>query len=248
MTPLAGAPTAATTAIDVPQPWHTSINEEADEHGVVIPYDCWCQSLSPRSDAVKQFVASHADEITGVLSGFDRLIFRGHLMPLNHEGGVRGFLDAQDVLLKDFEEFAKVLTALIRDGAEEAVQALDRPIIKLESSRIKKDDLARKVLAERPIRSGPICLMTILEPCSTWQVWRSKERAHPQQVRRKSSKCLALYTYFIDDESRLRAHAHPELAADADPDLRQRARVARSETRPRTHAVPPRRQLLPVPR
>lgn len=149
---------------------------------------------------MKQFVARHADEITGVLSGFDRLIFRGHLRALNHEGGVRGFLDSQQVLLKDFEKFAKVMTALIRDGAEEVVQARGRPMHKLESSRLSKEEIARAIHREHPIRMGPICLLSILEPCSTWQVWRSRERAHPQQVRRKSGKCLHLYTYFIDSE------------------------------------------------
>jgi hypothetical protein len=149
---------------------------------------------------VKQFVARHAQEITGVLSGFDRLIFRGHLRSLNHAGGVRGFLDSQEVQLKDFERFAKVVTALIREGAEEVVLRHDRPIHKLQSSRVSKEDTARAILRERPIRTGPICLMPILEPCSTWQVWRSRERAHPQEVRRKSGKCLHLYTYFVDPE------------------------------------------------
>lgn len=149
---------------------------------------------------MKQFVARYADQITGVLSGFDRLIFRGHLMPLNHEGGVRGFLDSQGVLLKDFEKFAQVMTGLIRDGAEEVAKAHGRPIHKLESSRVSKEEVARAILIERPIRSGPICLMPILEPCSTWKVWRSRERKHPQEVRRKDGKCLHLYTYFLDDE------------------------------------------------
>lgn len=173
---------------------------EVDEHGVVIPYDCVHQQPSPRSDAVKQFVARHADEITGVLSGFDRLIFRGHLQALNYDGGVRGFLDRQQVLLKEFEKFAKVMTALVRDGAEEVVRAHGRPIHKLESSRLSKEEIARAILRDNPIRTGPICLMPILEPCSTWQVWRSRERAHPQEVRRKSGKCLHLYTYFVDPE------------------------------------------------
>ena len=149
---------------------------------------------------MQQFVARHADKITGVLSGFDRLIFRGHLMPLNHAGGVRGFLDSQQVLLKDFEKFAKAVTALVRDGAEQVVRAHRRPIHRLESNRVSKEDVARAILREQPIRSGPICLMPILEPCSTWQVWRSRERAHPQEVRRKSGKCLSLYTYYVDDE------------------------------------------------
>lgn len=149
---------------------------------------------------MNQFVARHAEQITGVLSGFDRLIFRGHLMPLNHEGGVRSLLAGQGVLLKDFERFVKSMTAMIRDGAEQVVRAHGRPIHKLESSRLSKEEMARAILREAPIRTGPICLLSILEPCSTWKVWRSAERVHPQEVVRKSGKCLHLYTYFMDDE------------------------------------------------
>jgi hypothetical protein len=44
---------------------------------------------------VRNFVARHAETITGILNGYDRLIFRGHLRPLCQVGGVRGFLGGQ---------------------------------------------------------------------------------------------------------------------------------------------------------
>lgn len=150
------------------------------------------------ADAVRQFVARHADKITGVLSGFDRLIFRGHLRPLCHEGGVRGFLASQGVLLKDFGRFVEAKTKTIRDAATGVLNRLGRPIQYLESSRISKEQVARAYLAEQSMRAGPICMLSALEPCSSWQVWRSRERKHPQEVRRRSTKCLHNYTYFLD--------------------------------------------------
>jgi hypothetical protein len=149
---------------------------------------------------VRQFIARHADKITGVLSGFDRIICRGHLLPLCHEGGVHGFLARQGVLLKDFGRFVETVTAMIRDAAAGVVDARDRPIRYLESSQTSKEELARALLIEHPIRSGPICLLSTLEPCSSWQVWRSRERKHPQELRRRRTKCLHLYTYFLDPE------------------------------------------------
>ncbi len=149
---------------------------------------------------MKQFVARHADKITGVLGGFDRMIFRGHLLPLCHEGGVRGFLAGQGVLLKHFESFVKCATAMIREAATDVVDARNRPSRYLESSRVSKEDLARRMLADSPVRSGPICLLSTLEPCSSWRVWRSRERSHPQELRRYTTKCLHLYTYSIDPE------------------------------------------------
>jgi hypothetical protein len=150
--------------------------------------------------AVRQFIARHADKISGVLSGFDRLIFRGHLLPLCHEGGVRAFLASQGVLLKDFGHFVETVTGMIRDAATGVVERLGRPSRYLESSRISKEEVARQVLAERPIRNGPICLLSALEPASSWRVWRSREHIHPQELRRRSTKCLHLYTYFLDQD------------------------------------------------
>ena len=83
---------------------------------------------------MRQFVARHADKITGILSGFDRLIFRGHLFPLCHEGGVRNFLASQGVLLKDFGRYVEKVTARIRDAAAGVLNRQGRPIRYLESS------------------------------------------------------------------------------------------------------------------
>lgn len=149
---------------------------------------------------MRQFVARHAEKITGILNGFDRLIFRGHLLPLCHEGGVRHFLASQGVLLKDFGRYVESATGIIRDAAARALTRRDRPIQYLQSSRTSKEQVARAFLAEQPIRSGPICMLSAVEPCSSWQVWRSREHKHPQEVRRRSSKCLHLYTYFLDPD------------------------------------------------
>ena len=149
---------------------------------------------------MRHFVTRHADKITGVLSGFDRLIFRGHLRPLCHEGGVRGFLAGQGVLLKDFGRYVESTTQAIRAAAAGILERVGRPIQYLESSRISKEQRARALLAEQSMRSGPICLLSAVEPCSSWRVWRSKERKHPQEVRRRSTKCLHLYTYLLDHD------------------------------------------------
>lgn len=147
---------------------------------------------------MREFIAQHADEITGVLSGFDRLIFRGHLLSLCHEGGVRGFLTSQGALLKDFGRFVENVTAMIRGAADGVIDRLGRPRRYLNSSRDSKEEIARRILTEQPIRSGPICMLSSSELCSSWRVWRSRERKHPQEIRRRSTKCLHLYTYFLD--------------------------------------------------
>ncbi|MGH8196403.1 MAG: hypothetical protein ACREQ8_18715 [Woeseiaceae bacterium] len=147
-----------------------------------------------------RFITRHADKITGVLSGFDRLVFRGQLLPLCHDEGVRQFLTSQGVLLKHFGKFVETVTAMIRDGAATVAGRLGLPVRYLESSRVRKEDVANRILAERPIRSGAICMLSIVEPCSSWQVRRSREHKHPQQLLRRFTKCLHHYHYFLDSE------------------------------------------------
>jgi hypothetical protein len=51
---------------------------------------------------VLKFIAAHQDQITGVLSGFDRLVFRGTLRPIAHAAGMRQYLSRNEILLKSF--------------------------------------------------------------------------------------------------------------------------------------------------
>ena len=39
---------------------------------------------------MKEFIAKHAEGIAGVLSGFDRLVFRGTLRPISYPEGRKG--------------------------------------------------------------------------------------------------------------------------------------------------------------
>jgi hypothetical protein len=49
-----------------------------------------------------EFIAKYQDQISGVLSGFDRLVLRGTLRQISHPFGLQGYLWANQVLLKDF--------------------------------------------------------------------------------------------------------------------------------------------------
>lgn len=143
------------------------------------------------------FIARHAAKITGVLKGLDRVLFRGHLSRLNFAEGVAGFLHGQGVLLKNFGAFVESLTTMIRDEALAVTEAIGRPVRYLESSTIRKEDVAKQIQAEHPVKAGLVCLLTCVEPCMTWQVFRSRQ-AKTQELRRRPGKCLHHYFYFLD--------------------------------------------------
>ena len=150
----------------------------------------------PKEDAVEKFVARYRSLITGVLSGFDRLVFRGHLLPLVRDGGMFFFLERAGVRLLDFKRFVTSTTDRIRQAALVEAGDLERPVRYLQSPSIDKEALARRLLAEHPIEQGLVCVLTALEPCMTFEYHRSQDR-HERGLRLRPGKCLHLYKYFL---------------------------------------------------
>jgi hypothetical protein len=145
---------------------------------------------------VEKFVARFRTLVTGVLSGFDRLVFRGHLLPLMRNGGMYFFLNASKVRLLDFKNFAVVTTERLKETSLAEARKLDRPVRYLDSSKVDKEDLAKQLLAQHPVEEGLICVLTALEPCMTFEYHRSQNREE-RGLRLRPSKCLHLYKYFL---------------------------------------------------
>jgi len=146
---------------------------------------------------MEKFIARFADRIIGVLSGFDRLVFRGHLLPLIRDGGMAAFLNYAGIRLLNFEGFVTKTSNAIRRAALAEVEAAGRPFRYLESSRIDKEDLARALLAEHPVKEGLVCTLTVVEPCMSFEYHRSQDKSE-RGLRLRPKKCLHIYKYFID--------------------------------------------------
>jgi hypothetical protein len=67
---------------------------------------------------MEPFVSKHAHAVTGTLSEFDRLVFRGTLLMLAHCGGMMSYLHAVKVLLKDFASHAEAMTRRLREASD----------------------------------------------------------------------------------------------------------------------------------
>ena len=84
-----------------------------------------------------------------VLSGFDRLAFRGTIRSLAYANGLRGFLWAAGVLLKEFNAFALERTRLLRESTLTTANLANRPLIYLPSSRTSKQERAAADVCEK---------------------------------------------------------------------------------------------------
>jgi hypothetical protein len=149
----------------------------------------------PEDDAMERFVARYRPYITAALCGFDRLVFRGFLLPLIREGGMYTFLKRAGVQLLDFKSYVLATSNRVKTAALGEAAHHGRPIRYLESSTTDKEALARQLLAEHPVDEGLICILTAVEPCRSFEYHRSPDR-HDRGLKLRSRKCLHLYKYY----------------------------------------------------
>jgi hypothetical protein len=145
------------------------------------------------------FIERHRSRIQGVLSGFDRVLFRGSLLSLSYLSGLEGFLASQRVLFKHFGGFVEKLSARLKEHAEALAAEHGRPFVYIPSAEASKEELARQIMTRDRITEGLVCVLRCVEPCQTYALRRDRERKHLRVVP-ALRKCLHLYFYFVDRE------------------------------------------------
>lgn len=144
---------------------------------------------------MKSFVQLLAGLVFGVLSGFDRLMFRGHLRELAYPGGMNRYCNFNGVKLTAFGKHAEQLTdRLIAASEAEAIQ-LGRPIEYLASPKLRKEDHARSIAQRDGITKGLIAVFKCVEPCWSFAL-RGNRETKKLEFRPELRKCLHLYHYY----------------------------------------------------
>jgi hypothetical protein len=144
------------------------------------------------------FLARYASLVTSTLSGFDRIVLRGHLLPLHHtRGGMAIFLGRAKVGLLGFKDFALRTSERVKEAALAEANKRKRPVVYVESASTSKEDLARKLLEENPLDgSGLICALKALEPCMSFEYHRSPDPS-ARGLKLRPRKCLHVYKYYL---------------------------------------------------
>ncbi len=145
---------------------------------------------------MKEFIAKFGDQINGVLCGFDRLVFRGHLRGISYLSGMERYLWANQVLKKEFGEHAEKVTERLKEASLAEAGRLQRPVRYLASSKISKEDVARAIAAKDRITDGLVCVLKSVEPCWSFDIHRNRERQKLELVVRER-QCLFLYHYWM---------------------------------------------------
>jgi hypothetical protein len=154
------------------------------------------EDKNPREgNAVNDFIAKYQQQLSGTLSGFDRLVFRGSLWkdPIT---GMKGYLWAHGLGAKDFGAHAELISKRLREASLAPVRAAGRPVRYLNSGKDDKQQIALRIAAEEGIVAGPICVLTAVELCRSYAI-----RLHPKTQRPELAivprKCLFLYHYWM---------------------------------------------------
>src|SRR5437762_2599858 len=144
---------------------------------------------------MKQFITKHQGSIIGVLSGWDRIRFRGTFRELAVTGLLMNWLWDRQVLLKHFKPLALELTAALKASVEVVAAAAGRTVKYLASAALSKEDLVQELLRREGMQEGLVCVLSCVEPCRSYDIRRSREQKQIDLVQ-SLRKCLPGYFYF----------------------------------------------------
>lgn len=144
---------------------------------------------------MKTFMEKHKSKITATLECFDRIIFKGHL-PFTYPQAMQRFMDYNGILIKDFKPFVLEQAQKLKSHAKNMAARNKRAFIYL-NGRSRKEELVKKIVRKDNITKGLVCILSAVEPCSSFRLAYGEGRPRLQKANRK---CLFLYYYFVDRE------------------------------------------------
>ena len=142
------------------------------------------------------FLQQHQQDVSGMISGWDRLRFRGTLRMLANVTGMDRFLAYTGHLLKDFGSYALELSRRVRCASLAVAQASSRPVEHLRSPEICKEDRARQIAARDGVSAGLIGVLGAVEPCWSYNI-QSNPNSRQLELVHAYRKCQHLYHYQI---------------------------------------------------
>jgi hypothetical protein len=153
---------------------------------------------------MQQFIEKYRDQINGVLTGFDRLVFRGSLRRLNQgrwdkglqafvAKGMEEYLWQNGILFKDYQDHVKQISEQLKQQTVAPLKKQGVPVEFLRDPKTDKDALAREIAAKTGIQSGTVCVISALEPSPTFE-------HRGRHVIRRMRPCHVLYHYQVHPE------------------------------------------------
>ena len=145
------------------------------------------------------FLQQHESSVTGMLSGWDRIRFRGTLRLLACAKGLGQFLSGVGCRFKDFKHYALGVSKQVREASLAVAESAQRPVQHLNGPSISKEQRARDLEQRDGIEQGLIGVLTAVEPCWSYNIKSEQSGEGQKRLRLVSDyrKCQHLYHYQI---------------------------------------------------
>lgn len=143
------------------------------------------------------FVQRLAGSIHGVLSGFDRIRFRGTQRLIASVRGLSSYLAFHNLLLKDFKPYVTGVTEQILSQTKAQAASSGVPITYVNDSHVSKEDLALTLAKKAGGRTGLQAILSAVEPCRTFFVSKNPATGH-LELQCRPGKCMHYYHYWRD--------------------------------------------------
>ena len=136
--------------------------------------------------------------VNGVITGFDRIVFKGILSSIMYAAGMQSYLYSRNILNKEFKNYAITQSQKIVESANEiSKKQCGSEIIYISSSNERKETIAHKRQEETGVKEGLIGVWSCVESCNTFRSTYNPAGSYPI-LRNEQSRCKHLY-YYIDD-------------------------------------------------
>jgi hypothetical protein len=137
-------------------------------------------------------------KVIGMISGWDRLRFRGTVRMLANVAGLMRFLSYTGRLLKDFGAHAEAMSRQTRAESLAVAEGAGRPVVHLSNPGVCKEDVAREIQARERVKEGLICVLTAVEPCWSFNIKsrQGEDGKRKLELVRAYRKCQHLYHYY----------------------------------------------------
>ncbi len=146
------------------------------------------------------FLNKLSSVVKGVICGFDRIAFKGSILPVMHDNGAASFLRGNGILNKDYKDWVCEKTAAVIESAKQLAQSAGGfGITSIPSSKLRKEDLARQRQKQLNIDTGLIGVWSAIESCRSFKAAYCAEKGFPQ-LRSYATKCKHLYFYFDHEQ------------------------------------------------
>lgn len=148
---------------------------------------------------MNDFTSRFNSSISSVLSGFDRFVLTGVIRHLCCPRGVDMYLRDTGILIKNFGQHILDMSEQIRDESLKQLAVSGAEYRYLPSCNVSKEEIARRIAAEKNIKVGPVCTLSCVESCKSFAVQGNKVTKHIEVVARER-RCLHIYSYRIHPE------------------------------------------------